>query len=279
MNTPSSDKVPVLDEQTLQLLQGLLAGAAFGAAESRAAAGLRGRLLDRVQRSAAAAAAFHTVRGAALWRGIGAGAREQLLYRRDVAHSARRGEPLRVRRVMLAATARCEMTDVAPHTRCEWLLIAGEARVDEEPLRRLDYHVTHRVRGPRLRAGASGACLFLREAAQDLQPIERDPAPHTARDAACAWHAYAPGIERRVLWRSGREAALLYRVLPGAAVPGHHHGHDEECLMLEGDAFIDDVLLRQGEYQLAPAGTRHSGVSSDTGGLIYAHGDVELEFV
>lgn len=47
--------------------------------------------------------------------------------------------------------------------------------------------------------------------------------------------------------------------------------------MIEGEAFIDDVLLREGEYQLAPAGTCHGGVSSDTGGLIYAHGDVELE--
>ena len=69
---------------------------------------------------------------------------------------------------------------------------------------------------------------------------------------------------------------MLYRVQPGIAVPHHGHGHDEECLMLEGEVFVDDLLLRRGEYQLAPAGTHHEGVCSDTGGILYAHGDIDL---
>lgn len=211
------DTAPVLDEPALQLLQGLLAAAAPGAKELRAAAGLRGRLMERVQRSVGAAAAFHTVRGSALWRGTGAGVREQLLYRHDATHSARRGEPLRVRRIELAAGACYALTDVAPRTRCEWLLIAGEGRVDEESLGRLDYHVTRAGRGPRLRAGTDGACVVLREALEE-QTVE-DLVLHTARDTPHAWQALAPGIGRRVLWQRGREAALLYRVLPGAAVP------------------------------------------------------------
>ena len=64
---------------------------------------------------------------------------------------------------------------------------------------------------------------------------------------------------------------------PDAAVPRHGHSHDEECLMLEGDLFLDDVLLRPLDYQLAPAGTAHGGVFTDTGVLLYAHGDLELD--
>ena len=114
--------------------------------------------------------------------------------------------------------------------------------------------------------------MYLREA----ESPDDDFVPHTARDNELPWLAHAPGIERRVLWQRGSESALLYRVQPGIAVPHHGHGHDEECLLLEGDVFVDDVLLRRGEYQLAPAGTYHEGVSSDTGGILYAHGDIDL---
>ena len=87
-----------------------------------------------------------------------------------------------------------------------------------------------------------------------------------------------PGIRRRVLWTAGGEAALLYRADPGARVPGHAHGHDEECLMVQGELFLDDVLLQPGDYQLAPAGTGHRVTETDTGVIIYAHGDLDLQF-
>jgi quercetin dioxygenase-like cupin family protein len=80
-----------------------------------------------------------------------------------------------------------------------------------------------------------------------------------------------------VLWTDGAEAAMLYDTLPGAAVPGHGHRHDEECLMLDGEVFLDDVLLRRFDWQLAPAGTAHAGVATDTGGVVFAHGDLDLD--
>jgi len=135
-----------------------------------------------------------------------------------------------------------------------------------------DYHVTVAHRSAFTLSSGGGALLYLREA----EPPEDDFMAHTARDNELPWQAHARGIERRVLWQRGSESALLYRVQPGSAVPHHGHGHDEECLMLEGEVFVDDILLRQGEYQLAPAGTHHEGVSSDTGGILYAHGDIDL---
>ncbi|GAB3765704.1 hypothetical protein GCM10028796_23510 [Ramlibacter monticola] len=72
---------------------------------------------------------------------------------------------------------------------------------------------------------------------------------------------------------------MLYYARPGASVPMHTHGHDEECLMVQGELFLDDMLLQEGDYQLAPAGTGHRITETDTGVVIYAHGDLDLKFV
>ena len=103
--------------------------------------------------------------------------------------------------------------------------------------------------------------------------------PLTVRDAEAGWPDYAPGIRRRVLWQREGQAALLYHARPGAAVPHHTHGHDEECLMVRGELFLDDILLQEGDYQLAPAGTDHRITQTDTGVVIWAHGDCDLRFV
>lgn len=79
------------------------------------------------------------------------------------------------------------------------------------------------------------------------------------------------------MWRQGAQAAMLYHALPGAAVPHHGHRHDEGCLVLAGDFFLDEVLLCTLDDQLAPAGTEHRVASTDTGDVIYAHDDVDLD--
>ena len=100
--------------------------------------------------------------------------------------------------------------------------------------------------------------------------------PYTQRADVAEWLDYAPGIRRRLMWRQGAQAAMLYHALPGAAVPHHGHAHDEECLMLAGDFFLDEVLLRPLDYQLAPAGSAHRVSATDTGVVVYAHGDIDL---
>jgi hypothetical protein len=103
--------------------------------------------------------------------------------------------------------------------------------------------------------------------------------PFVQHESDSAWAPFAPGVRRRVLHEAGGVAAMLYRSEPEAVVPRHAHGHDEECLMLQGDLFLDDVLLRPLDYQLAPAGSGHASVYTDTGVLLYAHGDAELDLL
>jgi len=226
---------------------------------------LRARLLARVAASAAAASAMHTRRHAdAPLQAAAAGVRSAELYA-AARGPARPGEPRRVRLVELAPGAQWLHTSDAG--RCEWLVMRGQVRVNGHALDEHDFLIEP---GGPVQAGAAGALLLLREA-------DVPTAPLLQRAAEAPWGDFAPGIRRRVMWHQQGEAAMLYRTEPDAAVPRHAHGHDEECLMLEGDLFLDDVLLRPLDYQLAPAGSGHGGVFTDTGVLLYAHGDVELD--
>ena len=52
------------------------------------------------------------------------------------------------------------------------------------------------------------------------------------------------------------------------------HGHYLKYLELARCA-----LLQTFDYQLAPAGSEHIVTQTDTGVVIYAHGDIELHFL
>jgi hypothetical protein len=183
--------------------------------------------------------------------------------------------------IELAAGARLasEMLAMPAQARarhCEWLLLSGSAWCGDDLLSQRDYHVTPAGHAAPTWTSPEGALLFLRESAQPAAPGD---VPFTVRDAAAGWPDFAPDIQRRVLWQRDGQAALLYYAQAGAQVPQHTHGHDEECLMLQGELFLDDLLLQPGDYQLAPAGTGHRITETDTGVVIYAHGDLDLKFV
>ncbi|MFT3953252.1 MAG: cupin domain-containing protein [Piscinibacter sp.] len=160
----------------------------------------------------------------------------------------------------------------------EWLLLRGELHSPAlgERLMARDYHVTPAGQATPPWRSEVGALLFLRESDLAAAPGDRS---FTVHDDDAGWPDYAPGIERRVLWQRDGQAAMLYRAAPGAQVPHHTHGHDEECLMVDGELFLDDTLLQAGDYQLARAGTGHRITATDTGVVIYAHGDLDLRFV
>ena len=214
-------------------------------------------------------------------RPLAPGVTERLLYAAADGAARRPGEPLRVRLLELAPGAALTAAALGDEALLrqrhrEWLVLRGNVQLGGQALSLRDYHVMPAGSAQPALASDNGALLFLRES--DL-PAAASDAPHTVSDADASWPAYAPGIERRVLWQRDGQAALLYRAHPGAQVPHHSHGHDEECLMVQGELFLDDVLLQPGDYQLAPAGTQHRITATDTGVLIYAHGDLDLRFV
>ncbi|HYE70780.1 MAG TPA: cupin domain-containing protein [Aquabacterium sp.] len=235
---------------------------------------LRERLIERVTRSARASRAFVTVRAPGTpAQALADGVAARCLY--EAGGTAwRPGQPRRVRIIDLAAGA-AWTPELAAGDQAEWLVMAGSVRLADEHLERCDYHWAPPGRPTPLLRAVCAARVMLREAPAAAQA--RMQSAITRADATTPWEDFAPGIRRRVLWTRGGEAALLYQAAAGARVPGHGHRRDEECLMLDGEVFLDDLLLRQGDYQLAPAGTAHAGVSTDIGGLIFAHGDLDLD--
>ncbi len=237
--------------------------------------GLRERLLRRAVASSAAARPMTTSRATRLPALEPApGVRATTLYAADASRPLRAGEPQSVRLVELAPGARWTGPGAGRYR--EWLVLRGRAVLGTEALGERDYHVQPRSEAGLTAGSDTGALLFLRESAV---PEEPGDAGLTVRDAEAGWPDYAPGIRRRVLWQRGAQAAMLYHAQPGASVPPHHHGHDEECLMVQGELYLDDVLLQAGDYQLAPAGTGHRVTATDTGVVVYAHGDLDLRFV
>ncbi|MBL8279804.1 MAG: cupin domain-containing protein [Pelomonas sp.] len=231
------------------------------------------RLGARLQRSLDAERGMVTVRRRSHTpEALGDGAQGRWLYRAPAGRPLRPGEPRAALVIELQAGA--EVALPAGGVR-EFLVMRGDAQlhaadgVDTLGLR--DFLLLPAGHAVRL-ASQDGAHVFVREADGDA------PARTLVRDVEAGWPEFAPGIRRRVLWTAAGQASLLYRADPGASVPVHSHGHDEECLMVQGELFLDDLLLQQGDYQLAPAGTGHRITETDTGVILYAHGDLDLQF-
>ena len=192
------------------------------------------------------------------------------LYRAPQDRPLRPGEPRRVCLIDLKAGADIELESSAGPR--EFLVMQGEAQVDAESLSPRDFLLLPDGNAPRL-SSRRGAQVFVREA-----DASGAVARTLVRDHEAGWPEFAPGIRRRVLWTASGQASMLYHTDPGASVPLHSHGHDEECLMVDGELFLDDVLLQRGDYQLAPAGSVHRITETDTGVILYAHGDLDLNF-
>ncbi|MBL8329518.1 MAG: cupin domain-containing protein [Rubrivivax sp.] len=246
---------------------------------------LRERLAARVQRSHQAEAAMVNVRWKRLpTQALAPGVTARTLYLADDAGPQRRGEPLRVRLLDLAVgqpldAAMLGEPQALQATQREWLVMSGTVLVDGQTLGERDYHRVPAGAPTPVFTALEPARLFLREARGPADRANASDQPLTVRDAEAGWPEFAPGIRRRVLWQAQGQAAMLYHAEPGAMVPHHTHGHDEECLMVQGELFLDDLLLQPGDYQLAPQGTGHQITHTDTGVVIYAHGDLDLQFV
>lgn len=224
---------------------------------------LRERLMQRVQRSHAHESQFHTVR-------------------RDAGPWQQAQADVRAKALASTAIARSALLDIAPGasfeqrgdaTQQEVVLLGGQLFVGIEALDVGDAVCAPNDAAHALRAGAAGARLYLRLSlpAQPVPPLRRFS---TLIDDA-TWQDFCPGVRIKELCDGGERRSVLVRMNAGARVNAHHHGLEEECMMLGGEAFIGDTLLRSGEYQLAPQGSRHGAVQTDVGALFYVHGSLD----
>ena len=88
--------------------------------------------------------------------------------------------------------------------------------------------------------------------------------------AGAGWQELAPGVEMKILFEDTTARSWMLRLQPGSQLPPHEHDEgQEECLVLEGDVWLDDQHFGPGDYQLAQRGTWHGRVRSDGGCLLF----------
>lgn len=260
-----------LDDEAVGLLCEALADPPADA-ESRTGGALRGRLLARVADSAARHRGMLTVRARhGVPSDIAPGVRGRWLYRAADAMARRPGEPVALAWVDLAPGARSATGLDLAGCGSEWLVVRGGCTVDGLPLGTLDHHRRAATAVEPLVASEQGATIYLRNNGHDTTTAG------TARERDAVWDDYAPGIRRRVLWTADGAVAYIARAVAGAAVPTHGHHRDEESLMLDGDLFLGDILIREGDFQLAPAGLVHDTVQAGSDCMVYIRGDAELQ--
>lgn len=81
------------------------------------------------------------------------------------------------------------------------------------------------------------------------------------------WREVAPGIAVRILSTDAETdgVSMLVRLAPRTAYPPHRHAGVEELHLLEGELWIDDRLLRPGDYNRGEPGAVDELVYSETG--------------
>jgi len=175
----------------------------------------------------------------------------------------------------------------------ELLVLAGELILDDgSALGPQDYRFMPRAAGASAcaatdtapaalawRSGPEGARLLLRSSLPGRSEFAESPDGFVQRAAEAGWAPLRRGVDIRPLQTAGGRISMLVRVAAGARVPAHGHDRGEECLMVQGELFLGDVLLREDEYQFAPAGTAHGELASDAGCVLFFCGAIDPDLV
>lgn len=117
---------------------------------------------------------------------------------------------------------------------------------------------------------------------KEWRPEERDRRPCLRAEEGPWEPTGCPGIEvRRLFLDPARDrVTMLVRMAPGAAYPAHRHGGDEECYVLSGDLRVGpDLVMRAGDFQRVPDGSRHPVQSTEGGCLLYLSSSLSDELL
>lgn len=227
------------------------------------------RLRARASASAQAHKAFKvTRREDGAWQQRGPGAQARVLYE---------DAQFCVECVRLQNGAAMPWND-SDHAQ-EILLLQGRLGWDGTPLPPMGYGVRGTPHMPVVaaQAGTEVYVRRLRVEAATLSAVEshwwQQAAGQRVDDAlGGTWSANGQGMEMRPLAQAGAVASMLVRLAPGGIAPDHAHPIAEDCMMIEGELYLGDILLRAMDYQLAPTEASHCRISSDTGALFFVHG-------
>jgi anti-sigma factor ChrR (cupin superfamily) len=172
----------------------------------------------------------------------------------------------------------------ATHEEC--FVLAGSLEAGAVHVGRHDFHlapagsrhapITSREGGVALLRGTSvgRGRHMLREYLAGFLPGAGAPAV-TLRAQEGEWRDIGAGVQVKSLWHDGAAGSALLRLQARACFSPATGPMASEYLILDGEAFIGDILLREGEFQHQPAATGTFDIASESGMLCFVHGGVE----
>lgn len=234
---------------------------------------LGARLRQRAARSVAAHAGLHTVRrDDGTWSELRHGVRVKALHDNG-----------RSRSVLVEFAPGTSLPSHRHQSHEECLVLRGCIETDDIRIGPMDYHLAPAGSRHSTIRSATGATIFLRgtslgkggsmlrEMLSAWIPGPSDVATQTILADGQGWQPLADGVAMRPLWQADGRESLLIRMQPGTALPGHDHPAEEECMLISGELFLGDILLRAGEYQLGRPGSKHGEITTDVGALYYVN--------
>ncbi len=105
---------------------------------------------------------------------------------------------------------------------------------------------------------------------------------HFARPQRLPWlELPGLGVEMKLLSHDAERAinTQLVRMNPGAVVPKHRHGGEEEIFVLEGDLLVSGVVMHSGDYCRSEIGSLHEGITTQNGCVFISKTSVNDEYI
>jgi len=253
----------------------LLEGLAPIPLNSRQHESLRQGLMERVTQSIAKQAGLLTVRWKdGVWQTLKVGIRVKQLGNSQEGNS-----------VLIEFAPGSSLSAHRHNWLEEGIVLRGGLQMGELNLGPFDYHVSPPGSRHAIIQSRQGALAYLRGTSLGdksdvllemlsglLPPFGNNLSRTVFANQEDAWLEIGAGVLKKNLWSDDTRTSRFYRLQPGARMPEHTHLLDEECMMLEGEVFLGDLLLRTGDYHLAPAGTGHGEIYSDVGATLFIRG-------
>ncbi|MEO6393598.1 MAG: cupin domain-containing protein [Pyrinomonadaceae bacterium] len=84
------------------------------------------------------------------------------------------------------------------------------------------------------------------------------------------WQEMEPGVQVKVLYKDKSRDTIttLVKLEAGARIPRHYHDGGEECYVISGDIYDDNISMNAGDYISLMRDTMHSFVSTINGALL-----------
>lgn len=237
----------------------------------RQGAALRGRLFERIAESQQRHRGLQAIRHhASPWRPLMSGVRVRDLRTTENGAS-----------VLIELLAGASLPVHRHRYLEEGIVLDGRMQMDDLDLGPGDYHASF-PGSKHARITSAQGCLtylrgtslgklsdVLRELLGGLKP-GRGSAPLTIKEGDGNWQSLGAGVEEKQLLTLPGQRSRFIRLAPESRLETLHLPAGAEYMVIQGEAFFGDLLLRSHEMLLATTEDKHP-LSSDGGGLLFIH--------